>query len=89
MQADKFAGYFMLATALVVAVPVVLQIRSREADWKHVWSPILFIIGLATIGAAYAFTATPYQKSIAVAGVAAMLLGLIFAQKTRKSHRQG
>ncbi|HEX6558823.1 MAG TPA: hypothetical protein VF021_05155 [Longimicrobiales bacterium] len=89
MQADTFAGYFMLVTAAVVAVPVILQIRSREADWKHAWSPILFVLGLALTGAAYAFASTQYQKSIAVAGVAAMLLGLIFAQKTRKSHRQG
>jgi len=85
MQTDRFAGYFMLVTAVVVAVPVILQIRAREADWKHVWSPVLFVVGLAIAGGAYAFGSPENQRSIAVAGVAAMLLGLIFAQKTQKS----
>lgn len=78
----------MLVTAVIVAVPVILQMRKREADWKHAWSPILFVLGLAVVGAAYAFAAPPNQKSIAVAGVAAMLVGLFFAQKSRDSHRR-
>ena len=87
MTSERFAGFFMLATAVVVAVPVILQLRAREADWKYAWSPLLFILGLGITGAAYAFGAHN-QRSIAVAGVAAMLLGLIFAQKTRKSRPQ-
>ena len=89
MRSEQYAGYFMLATAVVVAIPVLLQLRAKEADWKHVWSPVLFVIGLATTGAAFAFAATQSQRSIAVAGIIAMLLGLIFAQKTRNSRRQG
>jgi hypothetical protein len=83
MQSDKFAGYFMLATAAIVAIPVVLQLRAHEADWKHAWAPVLFFLGLAGTGAAFAFVQPPNQTSIAVAGVAAMLVGLVFAQKTR------
>lgn len=83
MQTETFAGYFMLVTAIIVAIPVVLQLRAREADWKHAWAPLLFIAGLATAGASFAFVPAPNQTSIAVAGVAAMLVGLIFAQKTR------
>lgn len=83
MQSDKFAGYFMLATAAIVAVPVLLQLRAREADWKYSWAPILFFLGLAGAGAAFAFVKPPNQTSIAIAGVAAMLVGLVFAQKTR------
>lgn len=79
----------MLATAIIVAIPVILQLRAREADWKYAWAPILFVVGLAVTGSAYAFAAPENQKSIAVAGVAAMLLGLIFAQKTRNnSHHE-
>jgi LPXTG-motif cell wall-anchored protein len=89
MDSERFAGYFMLVTAVIVAIPVGLQLRAREADWKHAWSPVLFVLGLAAIGAAYAFGAPQNQRSIAVAGVAAMLLGLLFAQKRRNSHRQG
>ena len=84
MQSEKFAGYFILVTALIVAVPVVLQLRAREADWKHAWAPVLFFLGLATTGVGFAFTAPPNQTSIAVGGVVAMLVGLIFSQKTRK-----
>ena len=73
----------MIATAVIVAIPVLMQLRKRESDWKHAWAPILFIIGLAVVGSAYAFAEAANQKSIAVAGVAAMLLGLIFAQKTK------
>lgn len=85
MQTEKFAGYFMLVTALIVAIPVVLQLRAREADWKHAWAPVLFFLGLATSGASFAFVPPANQTSIAVAGVAAMLVGLIFAQKTRNA----
>lgn len=85
MQSEKFAGYFMLVTSLIIAIPVVLQLRAREADWKYAWSPVLFFLGLATAGAAFAFVAPPNQTSIAVVGVAAMLVGLIFAQKTNKT----
>jgi hypothetical protein len=88
MHSERFAGYFMIVTAAVVAVPVWMQLRAHEADWKHVWSPILFVLGLAATGAAYAFGTAPYQKSIAVAGIAAMLLGLLFAQQKRDSHPQ-
>lgn len=85
MQAEKFAGYFILVTALLVAVPVVLQLRAREADWKHAWAPVLFFIGLAATGCAFAFTEPPIQTSIALGGVAAMLVGLIFSQKTKSA----
>lgn len=89
MQADRFAGYFMIVTSVIVAIPVILQLRAREADWKHAWSPILFVLGLLVTGAAYAFATAQNQKSIAIAGVAAMLVGLIFAQKTSDSEGQG
>ena len=85
MGSERFAGYFMLVTAVVVAIPVVLQLRAREADWKYAWSPILFVVGLATIGAGYAFAAEADQRLIAITGIAAMQIGLVFAQRTRKS----
>lgn len=88
MQAEKIAGYFILVTALLVAVPVILQLRAREADWKHAWAPVLFFLGLAATGSAFAFLAAPIQTSIALGGVAAMLVGLIFSQKTSGASRQ-
>ena len=80
MGAERYAGYFMLVTALVVAVPVLLQMRAREADFRHAWAPVLFFIGLGATGAAFAFVESDKQMSIAAAGVVAMLVSLLFAQ---------
>lgn len=80
MGAEQYAGYFMLLTAVIIAVPVIFQIRTREADYRFAWAPVLFFLGLATTGAAFAFVPADKQTSIAVAGVAAMLVSLLFAQ---------
>jgi hypothetical protein len=80
MGAEQYAGYFMLLTAVIIAVPVIFQIRAREADYRFAWAPVLFFIGLATTGVAFAFVHSDKQTSIAVAGVAAMLVSLLFAQ---------
>jgi hypothetical protein len=80
MGAERYAGYFMLVTAVIVAVPVLLQIRTRESDFRHAWAPVLFFIGLAATGSAFAFFSPDKQTSIAVAGVAAMLVSLLFGQ---------
>lgn len=80
MGAEQYAGYFMMLTAIIIAVPVIIQIRAREADFRHAWAPVLFFLGLAATGAAFAFVQSDKQTSIAVAGVAAMLVSLIFAQ---------
>ena len=81
MGAERYAGYFMLVTAVIIAVPVILQIRTRESDFRHAWAPVLFFLGLAVIGIAFAFIDPDKQTSIAVAGVAAMLVSLLFGQK--------
>lgn len=70
----------MLVTALIVAVPVLLQMRAREADFRHAWAPVLFFLGLGVTGFAFAFVQSDKQMSIAVAGVAAMLVSLLFTQ---------
>jgi hypothetical protein len=80
MGAERYAGYFILVTAVLVAVPVLLQMRAREADFRHAWAPVLFFVGLAVTGAAFAFIGPDRQMSIALAGVAAMLIALMFAQ---------
>ena len=80
MGAERYAGYFLLLTALIIAVPVIFQMRKRESDFRHAWAPILFFIGLAVTGCAFAFIDSEQQTTIAVGGVAAMLLSLLFAQ---------
>ena len=71
----------MLVTAVIIAIPVILQIRNRESDFRHIWAPVLFFVGLFIIGSAFAFIDPDKQTSIAVAGVAAMLVSLLFGQK--------
>jgi cytochrome bd-type quinol oxidase subunit 2 len=85
MGAERYAGYFMLLTALIIAVPVVFQLRAREADFRHAWAPILFFLGLAATGCAFAFMQADKQTSTAVAGVAAMLVSLLFGQTGKVS----
>ena len=81
MGAERYAGYFMIVTALIIAVPVILQIRTKENDFRFAWAPVLFFLGLAITGVAFAFVQPDKQTSIAVAGVAAMLVSLLFGQK--------
>jgi cytochrome bd-type quinol oxidase subunit 2 len=85
MGAEQYAGYFIMLTAVVIAIPVVFQMRAREADFRHAWAPVLFFLGLAAAGAAFAFIDSDKQTSIAVAGVAAMLVSLLFAQTKKVS----
>ena len=80
MAAERYAGYFMLVTAVLVAVPVIFQLRAREADFRHAWAPVLFFVGLALTGGAFAFVTAELQTTFAVAGVAAMIVSLLFAQ---------
>ena len=80
MGAEQYAGYFMLVTAVIVAVPVIMQMRAREADFKHAWAPVLFFVGLAATGCAFAFIESDKQSSVAIGGVAVMLVSLLFAQ---------
>ena len=75
----------MLLTAVLIAVPVVIQVRARETNFRHIWAPVLFFLGLAVIGCAFAFVNTDKQTSIAVAGVAAMLVSLLFGQTKKVS----
>jgi hypothetical protein len=83
MGAERYAGYFMLVTAIIIAVPVLLQLRSRETEFRKMWGSVLFFIGLGATGCAFAFVQSDKQTSIAVAGVAAMLVSLLFAQTKR------
>lgn len=85
MGAERYAGYFMLVTAVIIAVPVVIQLRQNESNFRHVWAPVVFFLGLALTGSAFAFFSPEKQTSIALAGVAAMLVSLLFGQSRKIS----
>lgn len=75
----------MLLTAVIIAVPVILQLRSRAMERRQASAFVLFFLGLAITGCAFAFVDSDKQTSIAVAGVAAMLVSLLFAQTKKVS----
>ncbi|MGH7470623.1 MAG: hypothetical protein ACRENP_21970 [Longimicrobiales bacterium] len=68
---------FMIITALVVLVPLVLQLRQGESRVREVWGYFVFILGLLLIAAGDIDPGRPYQLPLSVAGAAMALIGLI------------
>jgi hypothetical protein len=74
-------GIFLLLSALVVLVPVVLQIRLGESRLRDVWGYILFIAGLLVVAAGDSTLARTHQSQFAMAGVVLALAGLLATPK--------
>ena len=80
-------GFFLMATAVLVLVPVVLQLRSGEYGLRDVLGYLIFILGLFAVGVGYAFFEGPDQRNLALGGLGAVLVGLMVVQYTeRRSH---
>lgn len=84
-------GFFLMATAALVLVPVLLQLRSGEYGVRDVVGYLIFILGLFAVGVGYAFFEGHDQRSLALGGLAAVLIGLAVVQYTerRSHHRPG
>jgi hypothetical protein len=84
-------GFFLMATAALVLVPVLLQLRSGEYGIRDVVGYLIFILGLFAVGVGYAFFEGTDQRSVALGGLAAVLVGLGVVQYTerRSQHRPG
>jgi uncharacterized membrane protein YfcA len=76
-------GVILGITALAVAVPVLLQMRSDERRLSEVWGHFIFIAGLLAVAAGYAFFADERQYYLAVGGLIAALLGLFIQHRDR------
>jgi hypothetical protein len=82
-------GFFLMATAALVLVPVVLQLRSGEYGLRDVLGYLIFIIGLFAVGVGYAFFEGPDQRNHALGGLGAVLVGLMVVQYTERRTHQG
>jgi hypothetical protein len=82
-------GFFLMATAALVLVPVVLQLRSGEYGLRDVLGYLIFILGLFAVGVGYAFFEGPDQRNLALGGLGAVLIGLMVVQYTERRSQQG
>lgn len=78
-------GVILAITALVVLVPVILQLRARERRFADVWGHFLFVAGLLCVAAAYGLFADTRQRYLAVGGLAAALIGLFVQHRDKDS----
>lgn len=81
-------GIFLMVTAALIFVPVLLQIRAGDFRFKDIWAYILFAAGLFAVGAAYAFLDATDRRNLAAAGVVAMLVGLVAGEIGSKTARR-
>lgn len=80
MEQNRTMGFFLMATALLVLVPVVLQLRARDYALREVWGYFIFVLGLFAVGSAYAFLDGADLRRLSLGGLAAVLIGLFFVQ---------
>ncbi len=76
-------GFFLMATAAIVLVPVFLQVRAKEHGLRDVWGYILFAAGLFSVGASYSFLDGDARRDVAIGGLAAVLIGLFVQEGLR------
>jgi hypothetical protein len=82
-------GIILAVTALVVLVPVLLQMRTDGRRLRDVWGHLIFVGGLLCVAAAYFFFADGRQWYLAVFGLAAALIGLFVQHRDRDSDGDG
>ena len=84
MQSDSMIGIFLFVTALVVLIPVLLQLRAGRFHWREVWGMFVLVAGFMAVGAAYMFFAGQQQRWLSLAGLGAVLFGLLVQHKRRE-----
>ena len=81
MPRSTTIGVILAVTAVVVAAPVMLQLRSGERRLRDVWGHFVFIAGLLVVAAAYAFFVDERQYWLSVGGLVAALFGLFIQHR--------
>ncbi|MGH7464087.1 MAG: hypothetical protein ACREK1_02865 [Longimicrobiales bacterium] len=84
MDSNSIVGIFLLVTALVILVPVVLQIRDGRFHWREVWGMFVLVGGFAIVAASYFFLTGPGHRWISLFGLGAVLFGLLVQHKRRE-----
>jgi apolipoprotein N-acyltransferase len=73
-------GWILIATSVLVLVPVALQLRKRERGLRDFVGYFIFAAGLFTVGAAERWLAGDAEQIAMLSGLAAVVLGLIVAR---------
>lgn len=84
MDSNSIVGIFLIVTAFVILVPVLLQIRDGRFHWREVWGLFVLVAGFVMVGAAYMFLAGEEQRWLALLGLGAVLFGLLVQHKRRE-----
>ena len=82
-------GLFLLVSAVIVLFPVVLQVRSGEANGRRVWGYLIFVLGLVLAAFADSTVGAGRETVLAVAGVITALIGLVVQSKLTQKQEKG
>ena len=81
MPRSTTIGVILAVTAMIVLIPVVLQLRSGERRVRDVWGHFVFVAGLLAVAAAYAFLVDERQYWLSVGGLVCALFGLFIQHR--------
>lgn len=76
-------GIVLGVTAMVVLVPVLLQMRTDGRKFRDVWGHFVFVAGLLCVAAGYGLFADNRQRYLAFGGLAAALIGLFVQHRDK------
>lgn len=76
-------GWILIVTAVLVMVPVVLQLRAGERNIRDFGGYVLFALGLVLVGAAERWATGSAEQTMTYAGLAAVVGGLLVARPGR------
>lgn len=82
-------GYILVATAVLVLVPVALQLRTGEQSAMDFVGYFVFAGGLLAVGAGEAWLQGPSSMVATFGGLAAILAGLLLARPGRHPRGRG
>ncbi len=76
-------GWILIITALLVMVPVALQLRAGETRFRDFGGYVLFAVGLVLVGAAERWAAGTAAQVMTFGGLALVLGGLLVGRPGR------
>lgn len=76
-------GWILIITAALVMVPVALQLRAGENKFRDFGGYVLFALGLVLVGAAERWATGTTERTMTLAGLAAVVGGLLVARPGR------
>jgi len=77
MESNYIIGIFLVITALMILVPVIMQVRDGRFKISEVVGIFVLVAGFVIVGIGYALYSGRMQQYIALGGLAAVLIGLL------------